>query len=106
MWPVTSPARGLALATFGALLIAWAFILYPLPQLRGALPAPHVWRSRTWTLPSGDVLRIGDGNFDCYALPCVLCPYESLRLRQPGNLAAGFERDPADQAFFECGGAR
>lgn len=96
--------RTLRFGVVSAAIIGWAFVEAPLPRLTFALPAAPAWNSRTFTLKSGDELKLGDGNFDCYELPCALCPYESLRLREPGNLAAGFQRDPADTEFFECGG--
>jgi hypothetical protein len=71
----------------------------PWPQLADfeSTPAPRVEER---TLKSGLVVGFPENQVCWYAkLPCTPEPHPGLKLREPGNLAAGFRIDPEDASL-------
>jgi hypothetical protein len=71
----------------------------PWPLLVDFQDAPAA-RVQEQALKSGLVVRYPENQVCWYAeLPCTPEPHPGLRLREPGNLAAGFRIDPEDAAL-------
>jgi hypothetical protein len=86
----------------GILLLLGGSFIGPLPPwstISFHLPGPARDSETQVTLSSGDTVLVGSETSGCQHYPCMIKFHPHVRFRQPGDLAAGFERDQADSEF-------